>query len=298
MPQLIERQTDSLSPQVRVHQTENIDSEVAICCHQACKRFSEWVEGSRSLKNAFRGEKKWVHAVNHVSFEVKRGEIFGILGPNGSGKSTLIRLISTLLLPDDGTITVFGKDVSTHHLEVRRWINRVSVEASFFKKLSAVENLRYAARLYGLPVEAAQEKALSILTRLGISRNKAFSPLETHSRGMQQKVAIARALMTSPVLILLDEPTTGLDPKSKRDVQQYVEEVKQTHDATMILTTHDMDEAERLCDRIAIIDKGTLIALDTPEQLKKQVGTDSLEEVFFQLTGKDWEDVLADEDSN
>jgi ABC-2 type transport system ATP-binding protein len=190
------------------HQTETTtnQTEIAITCRQACKRFVEKVEGSRSLKNGFRGRKKWVHAVDHVSFDVKRGEIFGILGPNGSGKSTLIRLISTLLLPDKGTITVFGKDLSIHHREVRRWMNRVSVEASFFKKLSAVENLRYAARLYGLPVDEAQEQALGILSRLGISRNKAFSPLETHSRGMQQKVDIARALMTSPVPGIDDLP--------------------------------------------------------------------------------------------
>ncbi|SEN59448.1 ABC transporter ATP-binding protein [Lihuaxuella thermophila] len=271
------------------------ESPVAISCRQISKTFYEPVKGSRSWKNGFLGRKRPLKAVDQVSFEVFQGEVFGLLGPNGSGKSTLIRLLSTLLLPDSGRLTVFGYDVSKDQHQIRRFINRVSVEASFFKKLSAMENLRYAARIYGLPQEEGREKALSILSRLGIDQEKAHTSLENLSRGMQQKVAIARALMTSPTLVLLDEPTTGLDPKSKRDVQEFVEEVMDTHDATIILTTHDMDEAERLCDRIAIIDHGQIVALDTPQGLKDHVGTNSMEEVFFRLTGKSWEDVLADE---
>ncbi|BCU80352.1 daunorubicin resistance protein DrrA family ABC transporter ATP-binding protein [Polycladomyces abyssicola] len=272
------------------------EDDVAIHCQHVNKEFVETVEGSRRWSNWFRGERRVVKAVDDVSFKVQRGEIFGLLGPNGSGKSTLIRLLSTLLFPDSGTVTIFGKDVVRHQHEVRRWINRVSVEASFFKKLSAMENLRYAARLYGLPVDEGEKRAMEILRRLGIRKNKVHTPLENLSRGMQQKVAIARALMTSPVLILLDEPTTGLDPKSKRDVQRYIKEVMQTHDATIFLTTHDMEEAESLCDRIAIIDQGRIVALDTPDGLKRLVGADSMETVFFELTGKDWEEALADED--
>lgn len=277
--------------------SQTVSPSVAIHCDHICKTFYEPLKGSRSWKNGFLGRKKKLIAVDQVSFDVYRNEVFGLLGPNGSGKSTLIRLLSTLLYPDSGTLTVFGHDVMKNQHEIRRLINRVSVEASFFKKLSALENLRYAARIYGLSQEDGQQKALSILKRLGINQEKAQTSLENLSRGMQQKVAIARALMTSPTLVLLDEPTTGLDPKSKRDVQEYVKEVMQTHDATIILTTHDMDEAERLCHRIAIIDQGKIVALDTAEGLKQQVGTDSLEEVFFQLTGKSWEDVQADEDS-
>ena len=156
-----------------------------------------------------------------------------------------------------------------------------------------MENLRYAGRLYGIP-NHGEEISLSILNRLGITKEKALIPLEHLSRGMQQKIAIARALMTSPTLVLLDEPSTGLDPKSKRDVQEFIEEVMRDHDATIFLTTHDMDEAERLCDRIAIINKGEIIALDTAENLKKHVGTDSLEDVFFHLTGESWG--LGDDD--
>lgn len=231
-----------------------------------------------------------VEAVSGVTFSVKRGEIFGILGPNGSGKSTLIRLISTLLLPDEGEIRVFGHDVVKERFAVRRLINRVSVEAAFFKKLSAMENLSYAARLYDVDIRWARRKAIDILTRLGFSESKAYEPLEDLSRGMQQKVAVARALLTSPVLLLLDEPTTGLDPVSKREVQDYVLEVRDSHDTTVILTTHDMQEADRLCDRVAIIDQGRFVALDTPGHLKESLATNgetvTLEDVFFALTGK------------
>ncbi len=231
-----------------------------------------------------------VEAVSRVTFSVTRGEIFGILGPNGSGKSTLIRLISTLLLPDEGEIRVFGHDVVQERLAVRRMINRVSVEAAFFKKLSAMENLSYAARLYDVDVRTARRAAAQILERLGFEEEKAYEPLEDLSRGMQQKVAVARALLTSPVLLLLDEPTTGLDPVSKREVQDYVLEVRSKHDATVLLTTHDMQEADRLCDRIAVIDQGRFIALDTPSGLKAGVAKNgeavTLEEVFFALTGK------------
>ncbi|MEW6227581.1 MAG: ABC transporter ATP-binding protein, partial [Bacillota bacterium] len=189
-----------------------------------------------------------------------------------------------------GEIRVFGHDVVRERFAVRRMINRVSVEAAFFKKLSAMENLSYAARLYDVDVRAARRTAIQILERLGFNESKAYEPLEDLSRGMQQKVAVARALLTSPVLLLLDEPTTGLDPVSKKEVQDYVLEVRRLHDATVILTTHDMQEADRLCDRIAIIDQGRFVALDTPAGLKAKVAKNgeavTLEEVFFALTGK------------
>lgn len=225
---------------------------------------------------------KRVHAVDDVSLRVERGEIFGILGANGSGKSTLIRVISTLLLPDRGSVEVFGLDVIRHELEVKQMINRVSVDAAFFKKLSPMENLMYAARLYGLGADDARRRGLEILGHLGIGRKVALEPMEEMSRGMQQKVAIVRALLTSPVLLLLDEPTTGLDPRSKKDVQRLVLSMRQEHDATVVLTTHDMDEADRLCNRLAVLDHGQVIALDTPEHLKQAGG--SLEDVFMRLT--------------
>ncbi len=226
--------------------------------------------------------RKRLTAVDSVSLTVNRGEIFGILGANGSGKSTLIRVISTLLLPDHGEVRVFGLDVVKHELQVKQLINRVSVDAAFFKKLSPMENLLYAARLYGLGKGEAYTSGLEILDRLGIARKVALESMEEMSRGMQQKVAIARALLTSPVLLLLDEPTTGLDPRSKKEVQQLVLRMRQEHDATVVLTTHDMDEADRLCDRVAVLDHGQLIAQDTPEHLKQAGG--SLEDVFMRLT--------------
>jgi ABC-2 type transport system ATP-binding protein len=229
-------------------------------------------------------------AVNHVSLDIRRGEIFGVLGPNGSGKSTLIRLIATLLLPDGGRLTVFGHDVVRDARRVQTLINRVSVEASFFKKLSPMENLLYGARLYNVPAALAQQRARDILTRLGIEARAIGNPMEEMSRGMQQKVAIARAFLSQPILLLLDEPTTGLDPRSKREVQAFVRELRDTHDATILLTTHDMHEAEALCDRIAIIDGGRIVALDTPQRLKDLIPQNghavTLEDVFLELTGK------------
>jgi len=234
---------------------------------------------------------KPVVAVDHVSLQIRRGEVFGILGPNGSGKSTLVRCIATLLLPDKGGIRVFGHDVLQEEMAVKQLINRVSVEASFFKKLTPMENLIYGARLYGLGARQARERALEVLERLGLKRQAIFQPMEEMSRGMQQKVAIARAFLTQPILLLLDEPTTGLDPRSKREVQAFVEELRDTHDATILLTTHDMQEAEALCDRIAILDEGQVVALDTPAGLKALVARTNgheptLEDVFMELTGK------------
>jgi ABC-2 type transport system ATP-binding protein len=235
--------------------------------------------------------KKEIIAVNKVSFDVKEGEIFGVLGPNGSGKSTLIRLMATLLLPDEGNMKVFGYDVVTEAIKVQSLINRVSVEASFFKKLSPMENLMYGARLYGMSGSETKKQVVEILTRLGLEERSIFSPMEEMSRGMQQKVAIARALLTKPKILLLDEPTTGLDPRSKREVQAVIEELRDQYNTTMLLTTHDMNEADVLCDRVAILDKGDIVALDTPENLKKLVPNTNgheatLEDVFLELTGR------------
>lgn len=240
------------------------------------------------------GEK--IEAVKRVTLEVKAGEIFGILGPNGSGKSTLIRLIATLLLPDDGQIRVFGHDVTREPIAVRRLLNRVSVEAAFFKKLSSWENLCYAARLYGIPTRQARRDAVRILGRLGLEEKKLDVSMETMSRGMQQKVAIARALISNPRMLLLDEPTTGLDPRSKREVQGFVRELWQGQGTTVLLTTHDMAEADNLCARVAMMYEGRVVALDTPDALKKTYcpgqQNATLDDVFFAITGMEWEEVL------
>jgi ABC-2 type transport system ATP-binding protein len=231
-----------------------------------------------------------VVAVRDVTLDVHRGEIYGILGPNGSGKSTLVRLLSTLLVADEGSTHVFGLDITKREMDVKRMINRVSVDAAFFKKLSPLENLLYGARLYGMTGREAREKSIAILGRLGLDARTYTQPMEEMSRGMQQKVAIARAFLTQPILLLLDEPTTGLDPRSKFEVQEFVYELRDKHDATILITTHDMGEADRLCDRIAILDDGRIVAEDTPEGLKRLIRRNghepTLEEVFMQLTGK------------
>ena len=224
-----------------------------------------------------------VAALRRVTLRVARGEIYGVVGSNGSGKSTLARIVATLLTPDAGRAHVFGHDVERESAEVRRLLNRVSVDASFFKKLSPLENLVFSARLYDLPPRTAEPRVRQILQRLGISGAPITRPVEQMSRGMQQKVAVARAFLTAPVLLVLDEPTTGLDPASKRDVQAFIQEVRAGHDATVLLMSHDMDEIDRLCDRMAVLDDGRIVAQGTPASLAAPGET--LEDAFIRLTG-------------
>ena len=246
-------------------------------------------------------KRKPVTAIANVSLRLERGDIVGILGANGSGKSTLIRLVSGLLTLDEGRVRVFGHDIEREEMAVKRLINRVSVDAAFFKKLSPMENLLFAARLYGLDAAGARVRAVAILDRLGIGEKRVGRPIEQMSRGMQQKVAIARALLTSPSLLLLDEPTTGLAPRSKVDVQTFIEELRATHDASIVLTTHDLEEAERLSDTITVLNGGRIVADDTPSGLianeSIRIGRPAtLHDVFMTHTGRSLdEDVENDE---
>jgi ABC-2 type transport system ATP-binding protein len=247
-------------------------------------------------------KKKPVVAISDVSMRLERGDVHGILGSNGSGKSTLIRLICGLLTLDEGRVEVFGHDIERDEMAVKRLINRVSVDAAFFKKLSPMENLLFAARLYGLDSGIAKREAIAILGRLGIAEKRVGRPVEQMSRGMQQKVAIARALLTSPTLLLLDEPTTGLDPRSKLDVQTFIEDLRETHDATIVLTTHDLAEAERLCGRITILNDGRVVAEDTPAGLRAMTATRlgrpaTLEDVFMTYTGRSLDDDVEEDES-
>jgi ABC-2 type transport system ATP-binding protein len=198
-------------------------------------------------------------ALNGVSFNVAKGETYGLLGPNGSGKSSLIRILSTLLIADSGEVSLLGHSLPEEQDQVRRIIGRVSVDAAFYKKLSARENLLYTALLYG----------------------------QKMSRGMQQKISIARALVINPPLLLLDEPTTGLDPKSRRDVQTFLEDLRRRENTTILLTTHDMAEAERLCARIGFLANGKLVAEGTAPELMRQAQAESLDDAFIKLTGKE-----------
>jgi ABC-2 type transport system ATP-binding protein len=168
-------------------------------------------------------------------------------------------------------------------------VNRVSVEASFFKKMSAAENLSYAARYYGMTGKETRAKIPEILERVGFPADRRDEPMEALSRGMQQKVALARALLTSPVVLLLDEPTTGLDPRSKLEVQEFVREIRDSHDSTILLCTHDLAEAEVLANRVGILDRGRLLALESADAIKQRYEAETLEEAFFAATGREFE---------
>jgi ABC-2 type transport system ATP-binding protein len=243
-----------------------------------------------------RGRRKRIIALDGVSFTMQRGETLAILGQNGSGKSTLVRLLSTLLLHDGGSAFIFGRDVFKEPRAVQRLVNRVSVEASFFKKMSSVENLSYAARFYGMSARQTKHKIPEILDRVGFPKDRLSDGMEHLSRGTQQKVSLARALLTSPVVLLLDEPTTGLDPRSKLEVQDFIREIRTSHDATILLCTHDLIEAEMLAERIGILDRGKLIALAPSEELKQRYNAATLEEAFFSATGRSFEEEEAEEE--
>jgi len=282
-----------------------IDTQDAALMEAVPRRLDAAVEADE-LRKEFRrrdgkrrrGERRVRVALDSVSFTMEKGETVAILGQNGSGKSTLVRLLSTLLLPDGGSARILGHDVLTDGRAVRRLVNRVSVEASFFKKMSAAENLGYAARYYGMTSKETRDKIPAILERVGFPSDRRDEPMEALSRGMQQKVALARALLTSPVVLLLDEPTTGLDPRSKLEVQEFIREIRQTHDSTILLCTHDLAEAESLAERVGILDRGRLLALEPVEDLRRRYDAETLEEAFFAATGREFEAEGDDEDDD
>jgi ABC-2 type transport system ATP-binding protein len=231
-------------------------------------------------------------ALHELDLVVQAGGVTGILGPNGSGKSTVIRILGTLLTPDAGRAMVFGWDVVSEPLAVRRHVNRVSVEAAFFKELSPWENMLYAARLYGGGAAGTRGRVMEILDRLGLPLDTVDQPMKQLSRGQQQKVAIARSFLTAPSLLLMDEPTTGLDPRSKKEVQDLLRMLRAEREVTVLLCTHDMDEAAALCDRVLMMDEGRVLADGSPEELGRMYsdgdGPATLEDVFMRLTGKEF----------
>src|SRR5256714_1685365 len=246
----------------------------------------------RNLRKSFRKrsgfrKKSELWAIDDVSFTIAQGETYGLLGPNGSGKSSLIRILSTLLIADSGYVRLLDYTLPEQQEEVRRIIGRVSVDAAFYKKLSARENLLYTALLYGQNARQAEHRVIDILEQLGMEDTKFSTPLEEMSRGMQQKISIARALMINPPLLLLDEPTTGLDPKSRRDVQSFLEQQQRREGTTILLTTHDMAEAERLCSRIGFLARGKLVAEGTATELMRHANAATLDDAFITLTGEE-----------
>ena len=235
-------------------------------------------------------------AVDQVSFTVGHGEVFGLLGPNGAGKSTLIRMLTTLVLPTGGTARVNGYDVVRESDAVRRSIGVIPQALTSDLDLSADENLRIFAKLYSIPRAEYEKSIEGLLTAVDLIpwRDK---PLKMYSGGMRRRLEIARGLVHQPKIFFLDEPTTGLDPVSRVAVWEMLTRLKRERDLTILVTTHYMDEADKLCDRIAIVDHGKLATLDTPANLKASVPGKTgatLDDVFVHYTGTALRDALQD----
>lgn len=230
-------------------------------------------------------------AVDSISLNVEKGEIFGFLGPNGAGKSTTIRMLTTLLRPTSGSAKVAGFDIEKEQEQVRQHIGLVAEKLILYNHLTTDENLEFFGRLNHLPIKLIKERSDLWIERLDMSEWRHFQTA-TYSTGMKQRINIVRALLTKPDILFLDEPTLGLDPQTTRLIRDFIKELNQ-EGITIVLTTHDMVEAEALCNRVAIIDHGKIAALDTVSTLKTQVANiqnPNLEDVFLAITGKEVRD--------
>jgi len=212
-------------------------------------------------------------AVDHVDLKVRKGEVFGLLGPNGAGKTTLLSMLCTIRKPTSGTASVNGYDITRQRSEVRKSMGIVFQDPSVDAEMTGRENLLMHARLYGVPMAVQKDRMASVLKMVELE-DKADLFVKTYSGGMRRRLEIARGLLHYPKVLFLDEPTIGLDPQSREHIWDYIRELRKHEDMTIILTTHYMEEADRLCDRIAIIDHGKIVALDTPASLKKGAGGD------------------------
>jgi len=240
--------------------------------------FADAVGPDRSSADAVISVQNLVHkyenrtALNGVSFDVRTAELFGLLGPNGSGKTTLFRILSTLMIPTGGRAIVLGCDAAQEPSKLRRQIGVVFQAQSIDPKLTAYENLWHQGHLYGLSGRALKQRVEEILTRVGLA-DRARERVETFSGGMQRRIELAKGLLHHPGVLLLDEPTTGLDPGARRDLWQYLQILRDEEHVSVLVTTHLMEEAER-CDRLAIMNEGNLVALGTPAELKSEIGGD------------------------
>ena len=229
----------------------------------------------RSRQGFLKRRLKSTLAVEDVSFRVERGELFGLLGPNGAGKTTTVKMLTTLLLPTTGTANVLGLDVVKQTAEVRRHIGfAFSGSRGLYNRLTAIQNLKYFAELYALDPEVSRKRIPELLERMGLG-DRGDDRVETYSSGMVQRLHIARAMLHDPELLFLDEPTVGIDPVGSRELRQIIKDLISLG-KTILLTTHYMAEAEELCGRIAIIKKGKIVALDSPDALKRRVSGDSV----------------------
>jgi ABC-2 type transport system ATP-binding protein len=221
---------------------------------------------------------KEVMAVEDISFEIKGGELFGLLGPNGAGKTTTVKMLATLLIPTKGTATILGYDVVKDANEVRKHIGFIfGGERGLYWRLSGIDNLRYFASLYGVEPEVSKKRIPYLLEMVGL-KDRGNERVEGYSRGMKQRLHVARTLLHDPEILFLDEPTIGLDPVGARDFRQVIRNL-QSEKKTILLTTHYMFEADSLCQRVAVIDKGIIVALDSPSELKKHVADLSVIEI-------------------
>ena len=227
-------------------------------------------------------------AVDHIDLTVRKGEIYGLLGPNGAGKSTVIRMLCTLLMPTSGSASVDGYDVVRQGGDVRKRIGLVSEKLIMYPRLTALENLMFFGKLYRIDRETLRKRSEDLLEMVKLTpfRDKLVGGF---SSGMRQRVNVIRAILHDPDILFLDEPTTALDPQSTRFVRDLVKELRQ-RGHTIVLTTHMMEEADELSDRVCIIDHGKVMAIDTPQALKDKYSTNSLLEVFLELTGRQLRD--------
>jgi ABC-2 type transport system ATP-binding protein len=208
-------------------------------------------------------------ALDRVSFTIQQAEIFGLVGSGGSGKSTMIRMLAGLLKPDRGEISIFGYDVVRHLLQVQHLTNRVSVDASFFKQLSAIENLTYGARLHGLDTLETRRWAAELLERLGLGEQARAKPLESLSRSAQQIVVIARAMLTRPSLLLLDEPLAGLDADGRNSVLHFLQGLRESEGTTIVIATRNWFDALEICDCMAVLSEGRVVSLENSVQVRE-----------------------------
>lgn len=272
----------------------NAPPEYAVELKGLTKRFTaRGIEEHGRRRRAVRRE---IIAVDGLDLTIRRGELFGLLGPNGAGKTTTIRMICTLLEPTSGTVRVWAHDAGRAAAEVRRHLGVVLMgERSVYWRLTGRENLEYFAALYQVPREIAKTRITELLDRVGLTP-RADDLVERYSTGMRQRLTLIKAMVHDPPVLLLDEPTTGLDPQAARNIRDLIRHLHRSEEKTILLTTHYMEEADQLCERVGIIDQGRIIALDAPQALKRGYAgarvehpkpqETTLEDVFIELTGR------------
>ncbi|MCU1327385.1 MAG: transporter, ATP-binding protein [Bryobacterales bacterium] len=234
-----------------------------------------------------------IEAVRNISFEVQQGEIFAFLGPNGAGKTTTIKMLTTLLRPTSGTVEIDGLDAATNQNEVRKRFGIVFQDPSLDDELTAWENMDIHGALYGMPRKIRRERTEMLLKLFELSERRDH-PVKQFSGGMRRRLEIARGLLHTPKILFLDEPTLGLDPQTRNQLWSHVQKLSQEERVTVFLTTHYMEEADRVAHRIAVIDHGTIVAQGTSAELKQQTSTETLEQAFLALTGSQIRDEGAD----